>query len=134
MQSASLRIKDGGTERVGFKGSAYRGRIEMIRREYAGYTSTFEWGRVTNAIAAGEDPTPIMCEQIIDRVSELKINGKAWELTPESLRELRAREFETVIFCVHGKLDPEFSLEPDADNPDKFKETRYIPAEEREGN
>lgn len=138
--SASLRITDGWTERVGFAGSKWRGAIEMVVRPYAGYTSAFEWSRVQRAMESGADPTPIMCEQIADRVAELTVNGKAWpkdgdgNLVPESLRELRAREFETVAFCVLGRLDAEYMLIQDPDKPESYIKAPYPSAAEREGN
>lgn len=138
--SASLRITDGWTERVGFAGSKWRGEIEMAVRPFAGYTSAFEWGRVQRAMEAGADPTPIMCEQIAARVAELTVNGKAWpkdddgKLVPEALRELRAREFETVAFCVLGRLDPEYMLTADPENEGAYVKTPYPSAAEREGN
>lgn len=135
MASASLRIKDGGTERVGFKAvDGYRAEIEMVRRPFAGFTASFEWARVQKLQDAGKDPTPAMCEQIIERCAELKISGETWLLTPESLRELRAREFEAVIFCVHGRLDPDYLLVTNPDDASEMMQVPYVVDEVREGN
>lgn len=134
MAAASLRIRDGYTERVGFKGTSYRTAIEFTMRPYAGYDGAQAWSKVIDAGLRGESQTAILVDQILERASDCRIGGEPADWTPEGLRELRAPEFEALAFAIHAKLAPEYMLIPDPENPGELKEISYPSAEERAGN
>lgn len=133
-------ISDGYTETVVFHGGKLRGEIELTYRPYVGLEGTQQSNRLVDAGLRGQDQTPIAVEQIIERVADLKINGKPIEIEAEALRKLRAPEFESIIFAVLNKLIPDEMVVVDTEAPTAPGEappTKRIPypsAEEREGN
>lgn len=132
--SASLRITDGYTERVGFKGTKTNASIELTIRPYAGFQGDQEWGKVIAAGLRGEDQTPILIGQILERSDNGKINGKPWPWDEQSLRELRANEFQLIVYAIHGKLLPDFLYTPNPEDPSEYIQAPYPSAEERLGN
>lgn len=132
--TASLRIKDGWTERVGFNGSAYRAAIEFTMRPYAGFDGSQQWGRVIDAGIRKESQTKILIEQMLERVADCTIGGEPWPWTEDDLRQLRGVEFEAIAFAIHSKLSPDYMVIDDPENPGDKKRIPYPSAEEREGN
>jgi hypothetical protein len=137
----SLLIKDGYTERVGFRGSKKRAPIEFTMRPYSGFEGSEQWQRVLQAGMKGEPQTPILVEQILDRITDCTLADKIpWNT--EGLTQLRAAEFETLAFAIHCQITPDYMVVDDTSMPigdavgeeHPKKRIPYPSFEEREGN
>lgn len=131
--SPNLLIEDGYTERVGFKGTKKRAAIEFTMRPYAGFEGSEQWQRVLQAGLRGEPQTPILIEQIIDRVKDCTLADRI-DWTADGLVKLRAAEFETLAYAVHSQITPDYMVVDDPEAEGKKKQIPYPSFEEREGN